>query len=200
MAHRRVAPLRTHFMPDLLIESIPLILNDNVAEPQICEEMAQAQGEGSAEEGSEEVEGEDEEYDPSILGLMLVSWYFWAAFFFEVGSVFYFSQAALPYIFPGGYECPDGDKHFEDLVYACGERSPGRHCHFTLSLAAVDCRSIGIYTVILLSLLSFFAEMTVSPVARRAAVADVGDAGQRLRDLWVPRSRDGPGPVLSALF
>ena len=36
-----------------------------------------------------------------------------------------------------------------------GERSPGRHCHSTLSLAAIGCHCLGIYTVILRSLLSF---------------------------------------------
>jgi hypothetical protein len=43
--------------------------------------------------------------------------------------------------------------------------SPGRHCHSALSLTAVDCHSLGIYLLILLPLLSFSAEMTVSPRA-----------------------------------
>ena len=42
-----------------------------------------------------------------------------------------------------------------------GDTSPGRHCHSTLSLAVIDCSSLGIYTVILLSLLSLSAKMTV---------------------------------------
>jgi hypothetical protein len=39
-----------------------------------------------------------------------------------------------------------------------GGRSPGRHCHSALSLAAIDYHSRGIYTVILLSLLSFLSK------------------------------------------
>ena len=34
--------------------------------------------------------------------------------------------------------------------------SPGGHYHSTLSLTVIGCRSLGIYTLILLSLLSFF--------------------------------------------
>jgi hypothetical protein len=49
-----------------------------------------------------------------------------------------------------------------------GELSPGRHCHSTLSLAAIDCHSLGNHTVILLALLSFSAKMTVAHMARRA--------------------------------
>ena len=45
-----------------------------------------------------------------------------------------------------------------------GLSSPGRHCHSTRSLAAIGCHSLGICTVILLSLLSFSAEMRVSPI------------------------------------
>jgi hypothetical protein len=47
-----------------------------------------------------------------------------------------------------------------------GDTSPGRHCHSTLSLTAIDPHSLGIYTATLLSLLSFSAKMTVSPLAR----------------------------------
>jgi hypothetical protein len=45
--------------------------------------------------------------------------------------------------------------------------SPGRHCHSTLSLAVIDCHSLGIYILILLPLLSFLpkSKMTVSPLA-----------------------------------
>ena len=51
------------------------------------------------------------------------------------------------------------------------QASPGGHCHSTPSLAAIGCHSLGVYTVILLSLLSFFAEVTVLPpgCTRRAA-------------------------------
>ena len=45
---------------------------------------------------------------------------------------------------------------------ACIQARPGRHCHSTRSLSVIDCHSLGIYTVILLPLLSFFVEMTVS--------------------------------------
>ena len=43
--------------------------------------------------------------------------------------------------------------------------SKGRHCRSTLSLAVLDGHSLGIYTVILVSLLSFSAEMKVPPKA-----------------------------------
>ena len=43
--------------------------------------------------------------------------------------------------------------------------SPGRHCHSMLSLTVVDCHSLAIYTLLLLSLLSFAVKMTVSPRA-----------------------------------
>jgi hypothetical protein len=39
--------------------------------------------------------------------------------------------------------------------------SPGRHCHSTLSSTVIDWHSVGIYTVVLLSLLSFSAKMYV---------------------------------------
>ena len=55
------------------------------------------------------------------------------------------------------------------LVAAGGPNAPvtihGRPCHSTLSLTVTDCHSLGIYKVILLSLLSFSVEMTVSPLA-----------------------------------
>jgi hypothetical protein len=41
--------------------------------------------------------------------------------------------------------------------------SPGRHCHRTPSLTAIDCHCLGIYTVTLLSLLSLSIKMRVSP-------------------------------------
>jgi hypothetical protein len=45
--------------------------------------------------------------------------------------------------------------------------STGRHCHSTRSLAAIDYHSLqGIDTVILLSLLTFFLELTLSPTPR----------------------------------
>ena len=43
------------------------------------------------------------------------------------------------------------------------QASLGRHCHSTLSLAVVDCHSLGIYEIVMLPLLSFSAKMTVSP-------------------------------------
>ena len=45
------------------------------------------------------------------------------------------------------------------------QASHGRYCHSTLSLTGVDYHSLAIHTLILLSLLSFSAKMTVSPVA-----------------------------------
>jgi hypothetical protein len=47
---------------------------------------------------------------------------------------------------------------------ACACVSLGRHCHSALPLTVIDCHSLGIYTVILLSLLSFSVEVTLSPV------------------------------------
>ena len=41
--------------------------------------------------------------------------------------------------------------------------SPGRHCHSTLPLTVMACHCLGIYTIILLPLLTFAAKMTVSP-------------------------------------
>ena len=40
--------------------------------------------------------------------------------------------------------------------------SPGRHCHSTRSLAGIGCHPAGIYTAVLLLLLSVSAKMTVS--------------------------------------
>jgi hypothetical protein len=45
-------------------------------------------------------------------------------------------------------------------LQAALQASHGRHGHSTLSLAAIDCHSLGIYTVILRSLLSFSVKMT----------------------------------------
>jgi hypothetical protein len=50
--------------------------------------------------------------------------------------------------------------------------SPGRHCHSTSSLTAVDCHSLGIYILILLLLLSLAVKMTVSPMATPTAPAE----------------------------
>ena len=53
------------------------------------------------------------------------------------------------------------DATFAQLPFcAGGTDSPGRHCHSTLSLSASDSQSLGMYTVILRSLLPFFVEMT----------------------------------------
>ena len=41
---------------------------------------------------------------------------------------------------------------------------PGRHRHSTLTLTVIGCYSVGIHTLILLSLLSFSVKMTVSPM------------------------------------
>jgi ABC-type multidrug transport system fused ATPase/permease subunit len=81
---------------------------------------------------------------------------------------------------------------------ATGRPSPGRHCHSTLTLAVIDCHSLGIYTVILLPLLSCSAKMTVSPflgvsfsVTPGAGLMVVGRGGSGktsvvrvLRSLW----------------
>ena len=67
---------------------------------------------------------------------------------------------------------------------AAGAASRGRHCHSTLSLNAIVCHSLGICTLILLSLLSFSAKMTVSPLVRRG----------RLRDSESCRRRHGEEP------
>jgi hypothetical protein len=62
-------------------------------------------------------------------------------------------------IFKAGDE--DGDKKFDKEELKA--TSPGRHSHCTLPLPAIPYQSLGIYILILLSLLSFSAEMTVSP-------------------------------------
>jgi isoaspartyl peptidase/L-asparaginase-like protein (Ntn-hydrolase superfamily) len=36
-----------------------------------------------------------------------------------------------------------------NLLAGSGADSPGRYCHSTLSLAAIDCLSLGIYTTLL---------------------------------------------------
>jgi hypothetical protein len=62
-------------------------------------------------------------------------------------------------------------------------RSPWRHCHSTRSLTAIDCHSLGIYTVVLLPLLPFSVEMKVSPrpvwssARRRSGDRAAGDSG-----------------------
>ena len=48
-----------------------------------------------------------------------------------------------------------------------GDTGPGWHWHSTLSLTVVGCHSLGLYTVILLSWLSFSVEITLSPLARQ---------------------------------
>jgi hypothetical protein len=65
--------------------------------------------------------------------------------------------------------------------------TPGRHCHSTLSV--VGCHSLGICTVILLSLLSFSVKMTVSPWATRHVHQAADPAAQRraLRGLGIFR-------------
>ena len=54
----------------------------------------------------------------------------------------------------------------------CQSPSTGRPCHSTRSLTAIGCHClhVGIYTVILRSLLSFSVKMTVSPRATVAAM------------------------------
>ena len=49
---------------------------------------------------------------------------------------------------------------------AAAEVAVGDSAILHLSLAATDCRCFGIYTVILLPLLSFSVQMTDSPLAR----------------------------------
>jgi hypothetical protein len=73
------------------------------------------------------------------------------------------------------------------------QASHGQHCHSTLPLTTIGCHSLGIYPVILLSLLSFSAKMTVSPRATagsgHAAAARDRGAGRQ------PDARGGPGPL-----
>jgi hypothetical protein len=54
--------------------------------------------------------------------------------------------------------------------------SPGWHCHSTLTLTVIDCHSFRIYTLILLSLLSFSVKMTVSP----SAILALGDGVEEI--------------------
>jgi hypothetical protein len=56
----------------------------------------------------------------------------------------------------------------------------GRHCHSTLPLTVIHCHCLGVYTVILLPLLSLSVEITVSPLAapRRPAWAWRGAPGR----------------------
>ena len=67
---------------------------------------------------------------------------------------------------------------------AGGSSSPGRVCHFALSLTVIDCLSLGVCIVTLLSLLSLSVQMTDSPWARRhggeegeARAAGAGEEG-----------------------
>jgi hypothetical protein len=55
---------------------------------------------------------------------------------------------------------------YRKLARIEGTSSPGRHCHSTLSWTVIDRYSLGIYTVILRSLLLCSDKMTVSPWAR----------------------------------
>jgi hypothetical protein len=55
---------------------------------------------------------------------------------------------------------------YRKLARIEGTSSPGRHCHSTLSWTVIDRHSLGIYTVILRSLLLCSDKMTVSPWAR----------------------------------
>jgi hypothetical protein len=74
---------------------------------------------------------------------------------------------------------PPGFKELAEL-----QASQGRHYHSTLSLAAIACHSLGIFTLILLSLLPFSAEMT--------ALMPSANAGHEARP--APRARgDGRG-------
>jgi hypothetical protein len=65
-----------------------------------------------------------------------------------------------------------------------GQGGRGRHCYSTLSLTVISWHSLGLYTVILLLLLSFYVEMTVSPWARPGGARDA----RQLRPL-PPRKR-----------
>jgi hypothetical protein len=62
------------------------------------------------------------------------------------------------------HRVPIGLGH-EDQRLGLEAPSPGRHCHFTLSLTVIGCHSLAVYTVILLSLLSTSVKMTDSPMA-----------------------------------
>ena len=62
--------------------------------------------------------------------------------------------------------------------------SPVRHCHSILSLAVIDCHSLGVYTLTLLSLLALTVKMTVSPVAtpRACSAIDLDGDGELRRE------------------
>jgi hypothetical protein len=60
------------------------------------------------------------------------------------------------------------------VVQEAGPPSPGRHCHSALPLTVIACHYLGIYTLILLSLLSFSVKMAVSPPARPTSRARGG--------------------------
>ena len=59
---------------------------------------------------------------------------------------------------------------------ADGAASPGRHCHSTLPLTAIGCHSVGIHTLILLSLLSLSVEIQCRPWLGAADGAAESDA------------------------
>jgi hypothetical protein len=80
-----------------------------------------------------------------------------------------------------------------DTELAKLQASHGRHCHSTLSLTGIDCPSLGVYTVILLSLLSFSVIMTVSGYRRRRSPA-CAKTPRRPRGPTVNRSAS-PGRV-----
>ena len=68
----------------------------------------------------------------------------------------------------GDAQVPDGDSPGTSLTAAsiAGlQVSPGRHSHSTRALTTIDCHSLGISTVIVLSWLSVSVEMTVLPLA-----------------------------------
>ena len=58
-----------------------------------------------------------------------------------------------------------------------GDYSPGRHCHSTLSLATIDCRSLLTHALILLVLLSLSVKMTVRPPGYMQATTSSAGAG-----------------------
>ena len=84
-------------------------------------------------------------------------------------------SATDPYLQGGGVKRPrspgaaspraEKGKARTAKVQIGGKASRGRHCHSTLSLVVMDCRSLGIYTVILLSLLSLSVIMSHDCVA-----------------------------------
>ena len=101
------------------------------------------------------------------------------------GSVAEISAAAPGFVsLRGSARLPAGTLY---IMYTSGSTSPGRHCHSTLSLTAIHCHSLAICTVIVLSLLSVSAQITVPPVARQHGAAQ-GLHGE-------PRRRDQPAAV-----